>query len=478
MHLVCWLVMSVRCASAAVAALLAGSLLRLLAIGQGLWLDEVWSLLVAETLQSPFEALRRSFDNNHVLISMFMQLSGSDRSWWWYRLPSFAAGLASIALAFRIGRRQSGELGWVQAWVFALSFPLVVYSVEARGYALAIAFALAVYDLYEQPAAVPRGWRLWALWACVVLGCLSHFVFAHFYAAFGLWSAWRCARLCPSVGRACRSLLVLHAVPVALLALLVAPLLMQLRSAGGPPWSVPKVLAEAVGWTLGLPEALGLFALAGLGLAVLGSGLLRRWQLGADSFLFFGLVVLVPPALIAFTNPRLLAARYLLISSVFLLLLLGEGIARLLARNVSLGVCLLALFCAGSLQRIVPFLQFGRGDYASAVRYLGAQTRGRDVIVGSDHDVRNRLVLDYYGRMLQPAQRLVYKPHSDRDPQPPPWLILHSFDQPPSAAAEIALKTGADYRLRQSFPYWGPAGCHWFVYERVVRADPVAAAQP
>ncbi|MGD8719835.1 MAG: glycosyltransferase family 39 protein [Candidatus Zixiibacteriota bacterium] len=96
--------------------------------------------------------------NNHFLYSLFMRLAvsvfGDGAAWW--RLPSLAAGLGTMALAAIIARRWFGPAGGVAAlFVTAVSPVLAHFSVLARGHALSLFLVLtALYfvDLrYERP---------------------------------------------------------------------------------------------------------------------------------------------------------------------------------------------------------------------------------------------------------------------------------------------------------------------------------------
>jgi hypothetical protein len=59
-----------------VVAVMAGTVLRALAIGQNLSLDEVWCLQDASGLHSAFDAFRITLDNNHLLITWWMYALG------------------------------------------------------------------------------------------------------------------------------------------------------------------------------------------------------------------------------------------------------------------------------------------------------------------------------------------------------------------------------------------------------------------
>jgi hypothetical protein len=455
-----------RAVAIGVAVLVAGAVLRALAIGQDLWLDEIWSLQVAGGMASALDAFRLTLDNNHVLITLWMYALGGAHGAVLYRLPSLVAGLCTIATAWWIGWRKDASRAWLYAAVFAASFPLTVYAVEARGYAVALACALGIYALFVGET-WPSGKRILAIGALALLGFTAHFAFAQFYLAFGLWSLLRAARALPNRPAQLRGLIVLHAAPGAYACLLYAALVKNLHSAGGAQAPYPAVLAETLNWALGLPAVLGLWALLGAALIVLVSDARARRREGADEWGFLLLITIAPVLITLLVQPRLVVPRYFLLGVVFFLLPLCAAIARLHARSQPLGALAFLVVAAVNLQQTASFLEHGRGHYADAVRYLGAHTQGAEVVVGSDHDVRNARVLAYYSALLAPAQRIVYIKHADRAPAAPQWLIMHAFGQPPAPRAAFALKSGAAYRLRKTFPYAGPSGFHWFVYEHV-----------
>ena len=120
-----------------IALVAAGLALRLFLSRAPLWNDEIWSILNLRSLNSPAGVLwGLSHDNNHFLNSL----------WLWgvtpftadptaLRLVSILAGAATIPVMARLGARHGA--GFVAAALTALSFFQIVYSVEARGYAVA-----------------------------------------------------------------------------------------------------------------------------------------------------------------------------------------------------------------------------------------------------------------------------------------------------------------------------------------------------
>src|SRR4029079_18407473 len=135
-------------------------------------------------MASALDAFRLSFDNNHILITLWMYALGGDHGPLLYRRPSLIAGLCTVATAWRSGWRKDPSSAWVYAAVFAASFPLTVYAVEARGYAVALACALGIYALFVGKE-WPSGKHSLAIGALALVGFSAHFAFAQFYLAFG-----------------------------------------------------------------------------------------------------------------------------------------------------------------------------------------------------------------------------------------------------------------------------------------------------
>src|SRR5690349_4949517 len=100
-------------------------------------------------MRSPFEVFRLTHDSNQILNTIYLYYFGRGDSWLSYHILSVAAGTASVALLGWIGF-QTGVFAGVSTLVFsAMSIPLIVSSSEARGYALAIFFAIASFVFFK-----------------------------------------------------------------------------------------------------------------------------------------------------------------------------------------------------------------------------------------------------------------------------------------------------------------------------------------
>jgi hypothetical protein len=352
--------------------------------------------------------------------------------------------------------------------VFAVCFPLIVYSAEARGYSPAVAFALGMYALFEDPADPSFG-RIAGLWLCIVLGFLAHLTFLYAYGALCFWSVFRCVRSRLGLRRSTIRLLSLHGAPC----LFLTALMIKVSTAPAGRLALWPRADRDFRLAVGAPALIGVVPLAVIAALVLAWDTRARYRSGSDSFVFFPIaVVFVLLVLTLVREPRLLAPRYFLVSIALFLLPLCAALAQLVHSRRAVGTAALLVVLATNLASAGRFIELGRGHYSDALRYMAVHTPGAEIVIGSDHDVRNQPLLAYYSQWLRSGQRVVYVPHAEREPRAPHWLILQSFDQPPAPRGALVVKSGAAYRLRRTFPYWGPSGCHRFVYERI--AEPAA----
>ena len=135
------------------------------------WLDEAWSyLLIRDEVAHPAKILTRLHtDNNHPLNSLTILLLGTSRNWPLYRMPAWIAGVLCIPLAGSVMRRFGTAHAAYAMLLVAMSYPLTVYSAEARGYSTMLCCALMSIDLIARWVAT-RNWRFcFAFWCVVIL---------------------------------------------------------------------------------------------------------------------------------------------------------------------------------------------------------------------------------------------------------------------------------------------------------------------
>ena len=239
-------------------------------------------------------------------------------------------------------------------------------------------------------------------------------------------------------------------------------------SGGGSPWRGMAVLRETVRSTLNLPagplELLGVLALIGAAWETVGLYRAReaRWA-------FFATVIFAIPSFVSLVaSPEYLVSRYFLVSAPFLLVLAGEWLARVSALG-KVGLLAWALtlvaFPVGGAALWGPLLRDGRGHYTSAVAYVAAATVEPVVRIASDHDLRNGLLLAYFGHGLAPGRRLEYVQQDEWSTRSFEWFIVHrtADEDPPSPV--LALPSGR-FLMATRFDYAGLSGWNWFVYRK------------
>ena len=440
------------------------------------WLDEIWALDVVGRIASPLDVFTRvHFDTNHWLYSLLLFGIGPREGWIAYRLPALAAGVASLPLVFAIARREGELAGGIGLLLAGSSFLLIEYSSEARGYALAVFFALGAFHALRRFFESGRASWCVAFNVCCALGLLSHLTFLFPYAGFLAWSiAEGLTRPFRPVA-ACRRIASCHAVPVLLYLALYLVDIRHIQHGGGPETSLAAVIGRLSALTLGLPDAplLPQVAIAlCAGIAAIGAW--QLWKSGSREWVFYAVTLLVSPACIVMARAQdfpYWTERHFLVCVPFLLLLLTVVLARV-ADSGRVGraaaFSLLALYLAGNSVRTLEFLRFGRGHYRDAVEYIFAHSSASDVSVGSDHDFRNGMLLTYYGRYAPPGRRLVYFSGDGWPREGPQWLIIHSTDESHVASPQHIVDGRIKYVLSKQFPFSGVSGWHWDLY---LRAD-------
>lgn len=442
-------------------------------MNDGFWLDEIWSLrfaVEAPSLLGIFTSIH--YDNNHYLTTLWMQWLGPSPHWVLYRLPSLFAGLLTVALAIRVGRRLMGEAaGFLCGLMFAIGYPMLHYGTEARGYSIAMLCALYAYELVTDRERSAR-WRALAFAATAVVGLLGHLTFFFFLAAFwslmGLQAVFAARRLKP-IEWACYL-----GVPLALEAALYWVDVRHIRIGigGGERQTAAEIIPSFYGLSFGFPRSGVLFWLGALGLiALLAHGfqsLVRRGR--REEAILAALVLPLPLAGLVFLSGPVVAERYLMVSLPFLYLLAACGLADLLQggrREKAALAAAFAVFCGGSLWWDWNFLSKGRGHYVNAVRYLEREEKAPVIEAASDQPWRNGIVADYYSVFLSPGRSLHVSNQRTRK-NPPDWFLAHRLlDSAPEPPAAFTDPLGNRFVLQQRFAKWGLSGFRWFVYRRV-----------
>ena len=446
-----------------------------------LWFDEIWSLSFARELDAPWEVLTRiHHDNNHPLntLALYVTLkaAGAHAPAIAYRVLSLVTGIAIVPVLCWMEQRPRGRLSGPRLWWVAIasgvSFLAVVYSSEARGYAPAalfavVAFAIARHDGVE----FTRNRRLAFTLACA-FGVLSHLTFAFVYAGLAVWTLARAFRSEP---HGWRRWIALHMLPVACLAGDYVVDVRKLSYGGGPPFRIAEVVSRTLALAVNGPAAGGLRNVAaGVTAGILLLAIADLYAQRDDEWIFFATALLLAPAsVLLLYHARYLDPRYFFVLMPFFWLLAARSLARIWIHGIGgrvTAATLTALYVAGGVAHAAPFLRHGRGDYSAAVETIAGLSALNPITIGSDHDVRNRMVLDYYGEVLPRTCRFIYVPADAWDRRGPEWFVTHQFDDNGESSAPRASSIAVnaiEYRLVRSFPYGGISGWTWHLYHTI-----------
>ena len=447
------------------------ALVRLAATWNDLWLDEIWSLNLLGPLHSPIEIVTSlHHDNNHVLNSVFLYLLRPLGSDWLYRVPALLAGIATVALGAWVARLDDvpgtspQTRALIAAIVLGVSLPLIQYSSEARGYALALAFGLGAIALAIRDDVRPMSTVAPAVWVLLILAFLSHALALHVMTALGAWTAVRAIRRDGWL-RGAGTVAWWLAVPFAAFAAFWAYFLRGITVGGGNRPGIGPPLAKAVTVMAGLPFDTPIVVSFALALTIAAAGFWVIAQRKSDLWVLFAVGMIVSPAVLAIVQPTdNYAERYFLMSMLLWLLLTAQSLAWLVARGGGARIAAfvaLAAFGVANATRVATLLRDGRGSYQEAIRWMVTHTTGDTTLIASDHDFRNRLVVEYYGPRMSKPVRYV----SRADASPTQWYVWQKSPGEAPPIPRVAIPRGT-YRLVKTYPTAPLSGLTWYVYER------------
>ncbi len=157
----------------------AGLALRLVGLNEGLWYDEIVTLVHFVRLPLQEIMLAYGSKNNHVLYSMFAHLSSSwlGESAWSIRIPAVLLGSATIPAAFYLGLQLAARReAFLATALLTASYHHVWYSQSARGYTgsllCAVLLSILIIRLLHTPH--PRWSLVWMYALIAALGTWLH----------------------------------------------------------------------------------------------------------------------------------------------------------------------------------------------------------------------------------------------------------------------------------------------------------------
>jgi hypothetical protein len=132
--------------------------LRLLSARGDFWADEIWSMDLARQARTPWEIFGMRTDNNHVLNTLVLFALRDQPSLLVARLHSVFAGAATVMLAGVFAHRWGRPASMFAMILTGVSYVLVHYGSEARGYSMLVCFFLAALIALDRGLSKPS-WR-------------------------------------------------------------------------------------------------------------------------------------------------------------------------------------------------------------------------------------------------------------------------------------------------------------------------------
>jgi hypothetical protein len=449
--------------------LLSWTLILAAAVGD-LWLDEIWSIRIAQAAGSPIEILSRfHHDNNHVLNTLFLWFVGVQNTLFVYRLFAVVSGMVALLLVGYLARAWGASEALLAVVLTGTSYPLVLYFSEARGYAPAIMFALLSYALLRRNWGEFSPYRLIAFWTASILGILSHLSFVIVSTALLLFSLANEIRIEGLHRTRLIYFLAHHVPPFAFLGWFYVFFARDMVVGGGPLTTNWDVIMQASTLLLGFPENVffgGLGVLCVMAVLVAGSYTLYRNR--NEQWLFFCFVLVVAPMLmLIFARPKHLYVRYFILCFPFFYLLLSYLLCHWyrLSKTVRAGViAAVLLMLTGQIHKLVSLLELGRGSYRAALTRILENSPEGVVRIGSDHDFRNRVLVDFYAPSLARSNTLRYIPQTDWHHEPPDWILTHSGEVSYQPPPDITVPGVGVYHFFAAYRFSGVSGWNWFLY--------------
>jgi hypothetical protein len=421
------------------------------------WFDEIWSWQISRVVRYPWEILTNPLaqsDNNHPLNTLWMYLIGDTGNWWLYRLLSLVTGCAMALLIVRKEQKFSRWGGMAASLLVGLSFPLITYSSEARGYAPMLLCAVAGYYLLrskQNRAAIFAG-------LCVI-GFLAHATFLHFLLAAIVWVF---------AERGFKKLW-LFAVPIIFFLFYIWIFLRHIQIGGAPDAAPFKTCATCLSLLLGgFLTGPWIYLIAFVSLILIISALAWIYrQSFAETVFFFFVIFLVPiiTIFLQYLSPNRspsIQVRYLLISLTFCLILLVRYLGAMMGQRSwrrGVAMAILGLATLGNGYHLGRFLAVGRGDYRGALEHMAANSPQGNIAWSSDDAAniyRVNTIMLYYERFL-PAGATI------RPSSRPDWLIFNVQDQTPIPTIQFGTSL---YQFDSTYPAYGLSGWDWVLYKK------------
>lgn len=451
------------------AIILSALILRVYCATDQFWMDEIWSLNFAFDSSSWINIFKIKHDNNHILNTLYLWFVGEQNHWIYYRLLSILTGTAVIALLFfvTIGKNSVEKLFCLI--LGAVSYPLILYASEARGYSPAAAAGLCAYILLSRYEHKRNFTNLSLFWLAIILGMLAHITVVYLLLALIIKSIMDYHLENRRPASLALHLVSIYLVPCLFLCGYYFFIINNLFIAGGPEINFFETIRHTLFLASGFPDYPGsdLLAVAAL-MVVFVSGLyLLMKNNPSQSIFFLNILFLAPFAVLVIKPPSFLHFRYFLICLPFFFILTAHVLYRLYVHSLygkALTLIALVLFCSGNAGRVYNLISVGRGDYQGALSYMYEKTTGNVITIGSDHDLGSAMVLSFYSRFLSSDKKIKYYKINEWPESGPEWVLIQSQEKQYTPRKRVTDNKRRSFVLQNNFEFEGSSGWHWSVY--------------
>lgn len=170
---------------------------------------------------------------------------------------------------------------------------------------------------------------------------------------------------------------------------------------------------------------------------------------------------------------RFFNERYLALLLPFFYLILASILTRTAECpriGVPLLIVLISLFAFVNLKNINLQLSTGRGNYLEAVRFIMNNSSSTRVSIITDHEFRNRTVIDFYKQFIPMSKDIDYISIDDilsKKANSPEWLVTHHRYEPEFIPPLSRNLTDTRYKLVSISPCSDMiSGWSWFIYRK------------
>jgi len=371
--------------------LLLSFVIRVIRISQGLWYDEIHTFARFVLLPWPKIFTTMIVPNNHILYTFLAKLSITifGVKEWSLRLPALIAGGLTPPVCYLLFRRRAGDISAFLAGLFmAVSFWMVWFSQDARGYSAVILFSVLSQVLYTE--FIHNFNRRTAVYyiICSVIGCYFYFyngfvISAQIAFGFFLWATARKERKAVIF-----TLPALALILSAALYLPVMPDLAKFARAEGSDiagrWldlyflkEVIKMLASTRSLVLGIPA----FVIFLIGLVRLG----KSWpEICWLYILAAALLIIFTRVMTFFIYPRFLAFEipFYFLAGAEALGLVEDEVRKYVRRipRYSIQAALAVIICFFLCFGLAKYYRLGKQGFKQAAEYIQRNYPGKTVL--------------------------------------------------------------------------------------------------